>query len=64
MPRGPNGQKRLCEVIGVKEVPTEHVPTRMSPDGFKALLCALAAPSTAVPEMVELARRAAPWGSA
>jgi uncharacterized protein (DUF1778 family) len=34
---------------------------RMSAEGFEAFLSALAAPAVAVPELVELARRTAPW---
>jgi uncharacterized protein (DUF1778 family) len=33
----------------------------MSPAGFKAFMAALSGPAAAVPEMVELFRRAAPW---
>jgi hypothetical protein len=33
----------------------------MSPDGFEAFISALSEPACAVPEMVEVLRRAAPW---
>ena len=39
----------------------ETVPIRMSAAGFKAFMAALSKPAGAVPEMVELLRRAAPW---
>ena len=39
----------------------ETAPIRMSAAGFKAFMAALSEPGTAVPEMVELFRRAAPW---
>jgi uncharacterized protein (DUF1778 family) len=41
----------------------ETAPIRMSPGGFKAFMDALSKPATAVPEMVELLRRKAPWES-
>jgi uncharacterized protein (DUF1778 family) len=34
---------------------------RMSAEGFDAFLSVIAAPATPVPEIVELARRPAPW---
>jgi uncharacterized protein (DUF1778 family) len=39
----------------------ETVPVRMSPAGFKAFMTALSGPATAVPEIVELFQRPAPW---
>ena len=36
---------------------------RMSPAGFAAFLEALSAPPRVVPEIVELAKRKAPWES-
>jgi len=39
----------------------ETEPIRMSAAGFKALMAALSEPGTAVSEMVEPFRRAAPW---
>jgi uncharacterized protein (DUF1778 family) len=39
----------------------EQVPLRMSRDGFEAFVEALAAPPTAVPEIVEVLTRKAPW---
>ena len=41
----------------------ESTLVRMSPSGFNAFMKALAEPATAVPEMVELLKRPAPWGS-
>jgi len=39
----------------------DFVPSRMSDQGFKAFLSALAAPPAPVPELVEVLRRPAPW---
>ena len=39
----------------------ETAPIRISPAGFKAFMDTLSKPATAVPEMVELLRRKAPW---
>jgi uncharacterized protein (DUF1778 family) len=39
----------------------EAVPIRMSSAGFKAFTKALSGPATAVPEMIQLLQRAAPW---
>jgi uncharacterized protein (DUF1778 family) len=39
----------------------EHRLIRMGPDGFSEFMAVLAAPAAAVPEMVELAERPAPW---
>jgi hypothetical protein len=39
----------------------ENTPIRMSPEGFKAFLRAVAGPAQAVPELVEVARRHPPW---
>jgi uncharacterized protein (DUF1778 family) len=35
----------------------------MSPEGFAAFMAALSAPVAPVPEMVDLAKRPAPWES-
>ena len=52
---------RDAAVRAAEDVLMETVPIRMSAAGFKAFMTALSGPGTAVPEMVELFRRAAPW---
>ena len=52
---------RDAAVRAAEDALMEHALVRMSPDGFEAFLAALSAPPAAVPEMVELARRPAPW---
>jgi uncharacterized protein (DUF1778 family) len=52
---------RDAAVRAAEDVLMETAPIRMSPAGFKAFMAALSGPATAVPEMVELFRRAAPW---
>ena len=52
---------REAAVRAAEDVLMETVPIRMSPEGFKAFLQVLAGPPQPVPEMVELARRRAPW---
>ncbi len=52
---------REAAVRAAEEVLMETAPIRMSPAGFKAFMAALSGPATAVPEIVELFRRAAPW---
>jgi uncharacterized protein (DUF1778 family) len=52
---------RDAAVRAAEDVLMETTPIRMSPAGFKAFMAALSAPAAAVPEMVELFRRAAPW---
>jgi uncharacterized protein (DUF1778 family) len=52
---------REAAVRAAEEVLMETLPIRMSPAGFKAFTAALSGPATAVPEMVELFRRKAPW---
>ena len=44
-----------------EEVVMEQSLIRMSPQGFAGFIEVLAAPAAPVPEMVELARRPAPW---
>src|ERR1700759_2697368 len=39
----------------------ETAPIRMSAAGFKTFMAVLSEPASAVPEMVELFERAAPW---
>src|ERR1700710_1589142 len=52
---------RDAAVRAAEDVLMETAPIRMSPAGFKAFVAALSGPATAVPEMVELFRRTAPW---
>jgi len=52
---------REAAVRAAEDVLMETAPIRMSSAGFKAFVAALSGPATAVPEMVELFRRAAPW---
>jgi uncharacterized protein (DUF1778 family) len=41
----------------------ESTLVRMSPKGFDTFMAAITAPATAVPEMVELLKRKAPWAT-
>ena len=52
---------RDAAVRAAEDVLMETVPIRMSSAGFKAFIAALSKAPTAVPEMVELFRRASPW---
>jgi uncharacterized protein (DUF1778 family) len=52
---------RDAAVRAAEDVLMETAPVRMSAAGFKAFMAALSGPATAVPEMVELFRRPAPW---
>jgi uncharacterized protein (DUF1778 family) len=52
---------RDAAVRAAEDVLMENRLVRMSPDGFAAFIAALAAPTAAVPELVELASRPAPW---
>lgn len=52
---------REAAVRAAEDVLMESTLVRMSPSGFKAFMKALAEPATAVPEMVELLKRPAPW---
>jgi uncharacterized protein (DUF1778 family) len=52
---------RDAAVRTAEDVLMETEPIRMSAAGFKALMAALSEPGTAVSEMVEPFRRAAPW---
>ena len=52
---------RDAAVRAAEAVVMENTLIRMSPDGFDAFLAALSAPAQAVPELVELAGRPAPW---
>lgn len=52
---------REAAVRAAEDVLMETIPIRMSSEGFDAFLQVLAGPPESVPEMVELARRRAPW---
>ncbi len=52
---------RDAAVRAAEDVLMETMPVRMSAAGFKAFTAALSGPAAAVPEIVELFRRAAPW---
>jgi uncharacterized protein (DUF1778 family) len=52
---------REAAVRAAEDVLMENRLIRMSPEGFSEFMAALAAPVAAVPEMVELLRRPAPW---
>ncbi len=52
---------RAAAVRAAEEVLLESTMTRMSPEAFEEFTAAIAKPGTAVPEMVELFRRRAPW---
>lgn len=52
---------REAAVRAAEDALMESMPIRMSPEGFGAFLQILAGPPKPVPEMVELARRRAPW---
>jgi uncharacterized protein (DUF1778 family) len=52
---------RHAAVRAAEDALMETAPIRMSASGFKAFMAALSAPPTAVPEMIEVLRRPAPW---
>lgn len=52
---------RDAAVRAAEEVLLESTLFRMSSSGFNAFMKTLAGPATAVPEMVELLERPAPW---
>lgn len=52
---------RDAAVRAAEDVLMETIPIRMSPEGFDAFLQVLAGPPKPALEMVELARRRAPW---
>lgn len=52
---------RDAAVRAAEEVLMEHRLIRMSPAGFADFMAALSGPAAPVPEMVELAKRPAPW---
>ncbi len=54
---------REAAVRAAENVLMESALVRMSPSGFSAFMKALAQPAAAVPAMVELFKRPAPWES-
>lgn len=54
---------RDAAVRAAEDVLMENRLIRMSPEGFAEFMYVLAAPAAPVPEMVELAKRPAPWES-
>ena len=52
---------RDAAVRAAEDVVMEAGLIRMSPEGFADFMETLSGPVTAVPEMVELAKRPAPW---
>ncbi|WP_374446411.1 DUF1778 domain-containing protein [Stella sp.] len=52
---------REAAVRAAEDVLMENRLIRMSSEGFADFLAALSEPATAVPEIVELAKRPAPW---
>lgn len=52
---------REAAVRAAEDVLMENRLIRMSPEGFADFMAALSGPAMAVPEMVELAKRPAPW---
>lgn len=52
---------RDAAVRAAEEVVMEQSLIRMSPEGFTVFMDVLAAPASPVSEMVELAKRPAPW---
>lgn len=52
---------RDAAVRAAEDVLMEAMPVRMSAAGFKAFMAALSGPPSAVPEMVDLFGRPAPW---
>lgn len=52
---------REAAVRAAEETIVETALIRLSADGFAAFLEALSAPPSAVPEIVEIVRRPAPW---
>jgi uncharacterized protein (DUF1778 family) len=52
---------RDAAVRAAEDVLMENRLIRMSPEGFADFLAVLSGPATPVPEMVDLAKRPAPW---
>jgi uncharacterized protein (DUF1778 family) len=56
-----NAFVREAAVSAAEDVLMENRLIRMSPEGFADFMAILSGPATPVPEIVELARRPAPW---
>ncbi len=52
---------RDAAVRAAEDVLMENRLIRMGPEGFADFMAVLLGPATPVPEMVDLAKRAAPW---
>jgi uncharacterized protein (DUF1778 family) len=52
---------REAAVRAAEEIVMENALIRMSPKGFSAFMSAIAAPAAAIPELVEVLKREAPW---
>ncbi len=52
---------REAAVRAAEDVLMENRPIRMTTEGFAEFIAILSAPAAAVPEMVALAKRPAPW---
>jgi uncharacterized protein (DUF1778 family) len=52
---------REAAVQAAEAIVMESAPVRMSAEGFDAFVATLAGPGQAVPEMVEILARRAPW---
>ena len=52
---------REAAVRAAEDVLMENRLIRMSPEGFADFMAVLSEPASPVPEMVELAKRPAPW---
>jgi uncharacterized protein (DUF1778 family) len=52
---------RDAAVHAAEDVLMENRLIRMNPEGFADFMGALSGPATSAPEMVDLAKRAAPW---
>jgi uncharacterized protein (DUF1778 family) len=52
---------REAAVRAAEDVLMEHQLIRMSPEGFADFMAVLSGPAAPVPEMVEFAKRPAPW---
>ncbi len=52
---------REAAVRAAEAVLMETPPVHMSAEGFAAFMAVLSRPAAAIPEVVELAKRAAPW---
>ncbi|KRG87778.1 hypothetical protein ABB34_03250 [Stenotrophomonas daejeonensis] len=52
---------REAAVRAAEEVLMEAMPVRMTAEGFEAFIQTLSSPAQAVPEMMEVLQRPAPW---